>query len=359
MSDARSLFHLASSVLLVAAGCGLFAGCVLNSEVGGGTAGDGGAAGGGSAGAAGSSSGGTGGAGGTGGGASGVPQVLATAQGMNPWALAVDDSDVYFTDAQGPNGKVARVSKNGGPLAVLAIGQELPSAITVDATDVYFMDSYHVMKVAKAGGVVTAMADAENATYSSVVVDDDQIYWTNYTMPGSVKRMPKAGGAPIHVADDSYPAGIVLAGGNMYWAGLESYEIHGAPTAGGPAFLVAGGQPAPRWGIAASADHLYWITEGTFPMEVWGVPLDASTPPAQVGISPVDSSSQVTLVVDDNYLYFPVYFCKIARIPVGGGAAIVTDVDPALGCPSFITADADNLYYTSSVGITKYPKSAL
>lgn len=353
MSTTRSLSMFTGLSLLAALSGAITTGCILETEVGN----AGGSGGGGSAGSGGT--GGTGGAGGTGGG-SAVPELLlAGGFGLNAWGIALDADSVYFTDAQGPNGKVGRVAKVGGALTVLASGLQSPSPITVDATDVYFMDSDHVMKVPIAGGAVTVVADASNDTYSAVVVDDDQIYWTNYTFMGSTMRMPKAGGAPVTVAPDAYPAGMVVTGGQMYWSAMDADAIKSAPILGGPVTVMASNQDAPRWGIAANADHLFWVNEGTFPMQVWGVPLDASLPPAQLGVSPTESSVQTSLVADAAYVYFPVSYCKIVRIPVGGGQPIVTDVAQALGCPRFMAGDADALYYTSEAGITRYPKSAL
>lgn len=348
MSRARSRSGAAGFSLLAALAMSLFTGCDGN-QMGGGTGGSGG-------------SGGSGGGGAAAGGAGGapLPEVLfAAGPEFNTWGIALSSDAVYFTDGQGPDGKVGSVPKAGGTMTVLAAGLQSPSPITVDATDVYFMDSHKVMKVPKTGGAVTTVAPAYNETYSAVVVDDDQIYWTNYGFMGSTMRMPKAGGAAVTVAPDAYPAGMVVTGGTMYWSAMDADAIKSAPILGGPVTIVASGQNGPRWGIAANADHLFWVNEGTFPMQIWSAPLDGSGPPVQIGVSPVDGSGQTSLVADDVYVYFKAYLCKIVRIPVGGGAALVTDVDMALGCPRFMAGDVENLYYTSDAGITKYPKSAL
>lgn len=332
---------------------------------GGGTAttgvgGSGGSGSSGSSGGSGGSGGGTttSGAGGAGGGAG--PELLySVGFEINPWAIAVDADTVYITDAQGPDGKVISVPKSGGPHTVLAAGLYLPSPLAVDATDVYFLTSDALLKVPVAGGVPSVVAPATNASYSAVALDDDNVYWTNYDAPGSAQQTPKAGGAVVTVDADEYAAGLVLADDKMCWASFGQNAIKCAPTAGGPAAVFAANQNAPRWGIAADSTHLYWMTEGDFPMQLWSGALDGSTPPAQIGESPTDASYATTMVVDSTYVYFVVPYCEIARIPIGGGPALSTIVDPAVGCPRFMTADADNLYYTSEIGVTKYPKSAL
>lgn len=364
----RALSLLTLTLATMSAGClggggggGSGSNVVASFNGGGGDDGGGGDGGGGNGGgnAGGGGNGGGGGNAGGGGNGGGPEVLLAVDFSHNPWAITVDADTIYYTEAQGPDGKVVRLPKAGGPPVILADGLNLPGHLTVDATDVYFMDPDHVLKVPIAGGPVTTLAPAYNESYSAVAVDDDQIYWTNYGFKGSAERMPKAGGAPFVVDVDSYPSALLLSGGSMYWASLELDVIKMAPTAGGPATVVASGQDAVRWGLAANADHLFWITEGTFPMALWSVPLDGSAPAAQIGVSPVQSSSPTSLVLDDSYVYFSAYLCKIVRIPLGGGAPLVTDVDKALGCPRYMVGDADNLYYTSEVGITKYPKSAL
>lgn len=359
MSGFRSGFIARAALALALAT--MSTGCLLGGGGGGGGA-TGGAAG--SSGSAGSSAG-TGGSGGAGSsgsaGGGGGPEVLLAVDffSNNPWAIAIDSDTIYFTDAQGPDGKVIKLPKAGGAAVTLADGLSLPSHLTVDATDVYFMDSDHVQKVPIGGGPVVTMAPADNESYGTVAVDDDQIYWTNYGFMGSAERMPKGGGAPVMIDSGSYPSALLLSGGTVYWAAMEEDEIRQAPAAGGPATLLASGQDHVRWGFAASADHLFWMTEGTFPMALWSAPLDGSGPAVQIGTSPVDGSSPTSLVVDDTYVYFSVSYCKLVRVPIGGGAPIVTDVDMAFGCPRFMTGDADNLYYTSEVGITRFPKSSL
>lgn len=349
MHGSLSLWATASAALASLLLASLGAGCVLQTSVG---YGDGTTS-------TSSGAGGAGGGEGTGGGPNGAPELLvANDLGMNPWALAVDATQVYFTDAQGPNGKVLRVAKSGGPAAVIAQADS-PTTLAVDATDVYFLDWTSVKKVPLQGGAVTTVAPAENSTYSGIVVDGENLYWTNYTTPGSTMQQAKAGGAPITLhAGSQYPSGVVVTGGRVVWSALSETVIRSTPIGGGPITNVASNQDGVRWGLTADSTHLYWITEGDFPMQLWSVPLDAATPPAQIGASPSEASVSTSLLVDDAYLYFSVE-CQIHRLPKGGGAVLTTTPAPALGCPRFMTHDAEAVYYTSDAGVTRYPKSAL
>lgn len=378
----RSLTVSRGLAALLAAAC--MTGCILETEVGytgsgggagadggqGGAATVGGAGGSGAtgAGATGGSGGGgtTGGSGGTGatggsggGGAAGVPELLVAATfDMNPWGIAIDATNVYFTDAMGINGKVSRVPKAGGPLTVLASGLELPGAVAVDATDVYVLTFDHLLRVPIAGGVFTNIGTG-GAGYARIVLDNDTIYWTDGTLGGALRRMAKGGGGIMHIDDGHDTEGLVLHDGTLYWSSIESGAIKSAPSTGGTVSVFASGQDYPRMGLITDGADLYWMNEGTFPMQLWKGPLDGSAPPAQIGVAPSDSSWAVTFAVDSTYLYYPIPYCEIARMPLAGGPTEVFQVDPLLGCPRFIVGEADNLYYTSDAGVTRYPKSAL
>ncbi len=70
----------------------------------------------------------------------GAAIVTTLASGMaRPWGIAVDATDVYFTNLNG--GTVMKVSKSGGDPIVIAANLSSPFGIAVDATNVYFTSS--------------------------------------------------------------------------------------------------------------------------------------------------------------------------------------------------------------------------
>jgi len=294
------------------------------------------------------------------GGIGGATLIFAAAgKDLNPWGLAVDANNVYFTDAASPNGKVVRVPLDGSPASEMAIGQDLPSAIAVDATDAYFTTIYAVKKVPLVGGPAVKLSTAVDAGYAGLVLDSSNVYWTNYTNPGSTMFLPKAGGSATTVdSGDKSPSGLIVQGGSIYWAVLTDNVIKTAPIAGGAATVFASGQKAPRSGIAADATNLYWITEGDFPNHLVKAPL-AGGPPALVAVPPGDASTPQSLVVDATHAYFinpSTSGCGVAKVELATGAVATIPLGRSIGCPTNLAADAANLYYTSSAGITKLPK---
>ncbi|MFT3770426.1 MAG: hypothetical protein QM820_33785 [Minicystis sp.] len=172
--------------------------------------------GGGGTGGSGTTSTGSGGSGGGSGGSGSATLIFSVGTtGLNPWGIAVDATNVYFTDAQGPHGAVMKVPLDGSPASPLATMEDLPSAIAVDATDVYFTAADALRKVPIAGGTAATIAPAGDAGYASIAVDATNVYWTNYVSDGSTMLLPKAGGTPTVVdSGDEYPSGIALAGGS-------------------------------------------------------------------------------------------------------------------------------------------------
>ena len=171
--------------------------------------------------------------------------------GYNYWALAVDDQNVYVTDATGPDGNVLQIPKGGGDATILARRQMLPLAVRVDADQVYFLTSDALKRVPVGGNAPETLAEATDGQYGAIATDAEHVYWTNYTQPGSVQRVPKAGGEVVTLAEgDANPSGLVLQAGLLYWTALSDDRIRSVPAAGGRGDCVrrrrARAAPGPR-----------------------------------------------------------------------------------------------------------------
>lgn len=132
--------------------------------------------------------------------------------------LAIAGGFLYFGDGKGGGGGVIKkVGINGGTTIIVQDNGllNLNTAIAVDNGLVYFRNDYDkVLRVSVSGGAVTELGSGEP---SGLAVGDSWIYWTEYSN-GNVMRMPKNGGPGINVAKDSYGAGdLVLDGGHVYW----------------------------------------------------------------------------------------------------------------------------------------------
>lgn len=277
--------------------------------------------------------------------------------GYNSWAIAVDATNVYVTDATGPDGHVLQIPKNGGDATILSRQQMLPMAVRVDADQVYFLTSDALKRVPVGGNVPETLAPATDAQYGALVTDAEFVYWTNYTQPGSVQRVPKAGGEVVTLAEgDANPSGLVLQAGVLYWSALSDDRIRSVPAAGGEATVFADAVPGPRLGLAATDTHLYWMTENEFPMQLMRAPL-AGGEPELIAPAPSPASWAVTLVLDDTYAWFTVPECGLARVALGGGEPEVHRFTQAQGCPLQLTADADALYFTSNNGVYRLAKA--
>jgi hypothetical protein len=215
------------------------------------------------------------------------------------------------------------------------------------------------MRVPIAGGPFTNIA-LGGAGYSTIILDDDTIYWTDDVNGGAVRRKAKAMDGTMHIDDGSDGQGLVLHGDTLYWSSFGGKAIKKAAADGSGAVSVfAAGQENPRLGLIADDTNLYWMNEGTFPMELWKGAIDGSTAPVQIGTPASEASWAVTFAIDATNLYYPAPDCALVKVPLAGGPEVLTTVDPAVGCPRFIIGDTDDIYYTSDAGITRYPKSAL
>jgi hypothetical protein len=206
----------------------------------------------------------------------GTPTTLATGQN-DPFAIAVDDESVYWTDFA--EGHVMKVPKRGGTPTTLASGQEYAQAIAVDATSAYWLvgpnlpgegpppevgDPGFVMRVALDGGTPVTLASGQFAPIG-IAVDATSVYWLVFGEGGSttvVMKAPLAGGTPEALATGelAFPAGITVDCASVYWvADGKGFggTVMRVPIGGGTATTLASGQETPM-GIAVNGTSVVW-----------------------------------------------------------------------------------------------------
>jgi hypothetical protein len=164
----------------------------------------------------------------------GAAITLASSQDVGP-GLAVDTAYVYWTTTQGSVMKAPLVG--GAPIAV-ASDQRQPNSLAISLGNLYwanaganFVGTGSVMKASLATGEVATLA-ANRDGVGALAVDATSVYWIeNGEGPGSMLRMPLAGGAVESVGivvQGSWPvlSALAVGSGTIFWS------VHVQPNGG-------------------------------------------------------------------------------------------------------------------------------
>ena len=124
----------------------------------------------------------------------GAPTVLAAGAGIATGGFAVDDTSVYWVEADQRETRLMRVPKGGGPAITLFAEPPDPStadAIAAGDTSIYWVSTGDsaVRSVPKGGGAATLLTKAFPIDTVSIAVDATSIYWPAYVSEtGSIRR---------------------------------------------------------------------------------------------------------------------------------------------------------------------------
>jgi hypothetical protein len=271
---------------------------------------------------------------------------LASGQ-ISPYVLAVDTTSVYWADwgtgsAQG-DGSINKVSIGGGALTTLASGQRMPGGVAVDSTSVYWSGVNAVYKVPLAGG--TPVLVATGFTNDNIAVGPSGVYGTSGN-DAPVSAPLQGGGAATVLApgtgQNTY--GITVDSTSLYWTDFSDPGIVSkVPLAGGQATQLATGHVAE--GIAVDATSVYWVNAaGMNSGSLMKVPLNGGTP-----ITLATGSFGGGLAIDNENAYVtagsPGGIGWIVKVPLRGGS--ITTLAGGLNEPHGIAVDATSVYWTT------------
>ena len=105
----------------------------------------------------------------------------------------------------------------GGANVTLSSGGSNPFFLAVDSTDVYWTDYgvSAVMKVPIGGGAITTLQSG--VSYYGIAVHGSAVYLTTYG-DGTVVKTPKAGGSVSTIASgQSWPSHVAVDATSVYW----------------------------------------------------------------------------------------------------------------------------------------------
>jgi len=192
----------------------------------------------------------------------GTVTTLASGQSQYPGAIAVNGSDVYWTN-QYQGGGLQFVPVGGGMAHPLASNLNTPAAIVITGSTIFFtLDPYGqptagaVLSMPIGGGTTTTIASGQNSP-ASVAVGKSSVFWTtaNDLMFASLN----AGKAKTFSAM-TYPYSVAADQANVYWtSGIDSGAVFQEPAGGGATTTIASGQYYPNY-IVVDGTNVYWTT---------------------------------------------------------------------------------------------------
>jgi hypothetical protein len=196
----------------------------------------------------------------------GVPSTFAAGQ-ASANGLAVHGSRLYWTNgltdggALGASGTVVSApfegALDGGSIATLASGQDVPFGIAMNDSNVYWSAHGTIATIPLDGGSATTLVSGPLPKNPfGLALDGVNVYWTDYGS-GTVMSVPQAGGAAVTLASGRlHPSAVAVDDSNVYW--LDSDAVMTVPSSGGSPTTLS--TSTGGLGIAVDATSLYWTT---------------------------------------------------------------------------------------------------
>jgi hypothetical protein len=264
------------------------------------------------------------------------PTALASPQ--DPLALALDEANVYWSNA---DGSVHQASKSGGEPTELSPGVGGPVfAVAVDATRVFWPATafMKIAEVSKLGGATNVLA--ENVETLDVAADGANVFFPEHAL----MTVPAAGGAVSFVLPCAVEP-LVLDATSAYAPLPDHATLRKLSKTGGEAVVLAW-MDSPITSLAVYEDTVYVATSTG---SVFAVPVDGGNPVAlSAGLD------VARIAVDASGIYATTARTpgpnQVLRIPFDGGEPIILADDQR--APRAIALDDDNVYWTNDGAFT-------
>jgi hypothetical protein len=231
-------------------------------------------------------------------------------------------------------------------------------SMVVDSQNVYWTDftSGTVCQVSNHGGSAQIIAMTAMASPTSIAVDTSYVYWAD-TANSQIQRTLIGGGltVPVYTGPPG-PFFFSLGSGTFYFSSLQSGGIYSVPLDGGAATELTPDPNEPSR-VTADSSNVYWVDEygNSGNSTVVQMPLDGG---AIVQLASGQDDTR-NIVVDSTYAYWVSAGGGVVdRAPIGGGSSPVQLVS-GLNEPFAIAIDGSNAYFTTQGGgqVMSVPKS--
>lgn len=204
--------------------------------------------------------------------ASGLP-AGSTYDVFAPRGLTLDANYVYWGEITG-GGAIRRVPKGGGQVLDIGRGEGGVNWLTLDSAQTYFYfngGSAGYYRRPLGGGATDTLATAVGSNIvGGIALDASSVYWVDLVNPGSVFRVPIAGGSPVYLVTNlNNPHNVAIDNSYIYYgfsAGPGLGAVYQLPKAGGTATALPYCRPqgveGPQW-IAVDSASVFFIGQST------------------------------------------------------------------------------------------------
>lgn len=149
----------------------------------------------------------------------------------------------------------------------VATGLVDPTGLAVDASAVYVAHAGgELARVAKAGGAVTPLAPVQRGP-ASLDASTDRLCWVSAGthaqdfLDGSVRCVPKLGGAVVELAASYFPSGLAIDGETLYWVEIDGQRVRAVGLDGTGARTLDATSTS-KAAIAVAPARLAWTASG-------------------------------------------------------------------------------------------------